>query len=151
MAQNAASAPSASVPRRPLGRTGLETSILGIGGFHLGSAGNQDEVDRIVGTAIDAGINFFDNAWEYHKGASEERLGNALRGKRDQVILMTKVCTHGRDKSVAMQMLGYKVFEWITPKLHVEQELAEKHNIAVAIVVAAVIIGISMIVAASIS
>jgi predicted aldo/keto reductase-like oxidoreductase len=58
-----------------------------------------------VGTAIDSGINFFDNAWDYHDGISEERLGSALHGKRDSVILMTKVCTHGRDKSVAMQML----------------------------------------------
>ena len=106
MAQSASSSKSsASVPRRPLGRTGLETSVLGVGGFHLGATGSQDEADRIVGTAIDAGVNFFDNAWEYHQGTSEERLGTALRGKRDGVILMTKVCTHGRDKSIAMQML----------------------------------------------
>jgi aryl-alcohol dehydrogenase-like predicted oxidoreductase len=55
--------------------------------------------------AIDAGINFFDNAWEYHDGLSEERLGKALTGKRNNVILMTKVCTHGRDKNLAMKML----------------------------------------------
>ena len=55
--------------------------------------------------ALDAGVNFFDNAWDYHDGLSEERLGIALRGRRDQAFVMTKVCTHGRGKDVAMQML----------------------------------------------
>jgi aryl-alcohol dehydrogenase-like predicted oxidoreductase len=93
------------VPKKPLGKTGVMVSALGVGGFHLGSAKDQNEVNQIVGTAIDAGVNFFDNAWEYHEGDSENRLGIALQGKRDQVILMTKVCTHGRGKDVAMQML----------------------------------------------
>src|SRR5581483_5440058 len=70
------------IPRRPLGRTGVEVSILGVGGYHLGSANDQNEARKIVDQAIEAGINFFDNAWEYHKGASEEWLGAALRGKR---------------------------------------------------------------------
>lgn len=105
MAQTGASAPSSSVPQRPLGRTGLQTSILGVGGYHLGSARSQEEANQIIGKALDAGINFFDNAWEYHNGVSEERLGIALQGKRDRVILMTKVCTHGRDKNTAIQML----------------------------------------------
>ena len=93
------------VPKKPLGKTGVMVSALGIGGFHLGSAKDQNEVNQIVGTAIDAGVNFFDNAWEYHEGDSENRLGIALQGKRDNVILMTKVCTHGRGKDVAMRML----------------------------------------------
>ena len=71
----------------------------------MGSAKDQQEADEIVSRALDAGINFFDNAWDYHNGRSEERLGNALKGKRDQAFLMTKVCTHGRGKDVAMQML----------------------------------------------
>jgi aryl-alcohol dehydrogenase-like predicted oxidoreductase len=104
-----------------LGRTGLETSILGVGGYHLGTADNQGEVDRIVGTAIDAGINFFDNAWEYYDGACEERLGAALRGKRDRVILMSKVCTHGRDKSIAMQMLEESLKRLHTDRLDIWQ------------------------------
>jgi uncharacterized protein len=54
---------------------------------------------------MDAGINFFDNAWEYHQGRSEELLGNALAGRRDQAVVMSKVCSHGRDKTVAMRML----------------------------------------------
>ncbi|MDQ6677144.1 MAG: aldo/keto reductase [Acidobacteriota bacterium] len=96
---------TAPVPRRLLGKTGLQASFLGVGGYHLGSADSDDTANRIVGEAIDAGINFFDNAWEYHDGKSETRLGNALKGKRDQVIVMTKVCTHGRKKDVAMRML----------------------------------------------
>ena len=95
---------SDQVPKRPLGKTGAQVSALGVGGYHLGSAKDQQESNEIVSRALDAGINFFDNAWDYH-GESEERLGIALKGKRDRAFVMTKVCTHGRDKSVAMQML----------------------------------------------
>jgi aryl-alcohol dehydrogenase-like predicted oxidoreductase len=96
---------SGQVPKRAMGRTGVQVSIIGIGGYHLGSARDQNEAKRIVDMALDAGINFFDNAWEYHEGASEEWMGAALKGKRDRAVLMTKVCTHGRDKTVAMRML----------------------------------------------
>jgi uncharacterized protein len=95
----------AEIPKRPLGRTGLEVSALGIGGYHLGSANSEAEATRIVNEALDAGVNFFDNAWEYHQGLSEERLGRALKGKRGRTVVMTKVCTHGRDKNVAMRQL----------------------------------------------
>lgn len=113
MAQNnpgpAAATPSPSgqpeVPGKPLGKTGLQVSALGIGGYHLGTARDQNEASEIVARALDAGVNFFDNAWEYHEGESENRLGQALKGKRDKAILMTKVCTHGRGKDVAMRML----------------------------------------------
>jgi aryl-alcohol dehydrogenase-like predicted oxidoreductase len=81
-------------------------SAMGLGGYSLADAPTLDEAKRIVAEAIDAGINFFDNAWEYHDGRSEEWLGAALEGKRDQVFLMTKVCTHGRDKNVAMEQLN---------------------------------------------
>jgi aryl-alcohol dehydrogenase-like predicted oxidoreductase len=93
------------VPQKPAGKTGLSLSALGIGGFHLGTATDQGVATEIVNQALDAGVNFFDNAWEYHEGESETRLGNALKGKRDKAILMTKVCTHGRGKEVAMRML----------------------------------------------
>ncbi len=93
------------IPKRPLGKTGLQVSAIGLGGFHLGSAADDATAQRIVDMAINAGITFFDNAWEYHDGISEERMGRALAGKRHDVVLMTKVCTHGRDKSVAMGML----------------------------------------------
>jgi aryl-alcohol dehydrogenase-like predicted oxidoreductase len=93
------------VPKKDLGKTGVKVSAMAIGGFHLGSAKDQEEVNEIVSRAIDAGVNFFDNAWEYHDGDSETRTGKALKGKRDGVIVMTKVCTHGRGKDVAMRML----------------------------------------------
>src|SRR5271170_1501818 len=73
---------SDSIPRRPLGKTGLEVSILGVGGYHLGSAETEDTAKRIVDQAIDAGVNFFDNCWDYHEGKSEEWMGSALKGKR---------------------------------------------------------------------
>src|ERR1700761_1735777 len=94
-----------SVPHRPLGRTGIQVSAIALGGYHLGSARNQQEVNEIVAQAMDAGVNFFDNAWDYHMGHSEEVVGIALKGKRDQVVVMTKVCTHGRGKDVAMRQL----------------------------------------------
>jgi aryl-alcohol dehydrogenase-like predicted oxidoreductase len=93
------------VPKKSGGKTGLVLSALGIGGFHLGTATDQTVATQIVNRALDAGVNFFDNAWEYHDGESEIRLGEALKGKRDQAIVMTKVCTHGRGKDVAMRML----------------------------------------------
>src|SRR5579884_3106361 len=95
----------AEVPKRPLGSTGLQVSVLGIGGYHLGSVDSESEATQIVNETLDAGINFFDNAWEYHQGLSEERLGRALKGKRDRAVVMTKVCTHGRGKDVAMRQL----------------------------------------------
>jgi len=97
--------PSFQVPKRPMGSTGLRVSILGMGGYHLGAALSQDIVNDMVAKALDHGINFFDNAWEYQGGAGEERLGIALKGKRDGAILATGVCTYGRNKDVAMRML----------------------------------------------
>jgi uncharacterized protein len=95
-----------AIPRRALGKTGAQVSILGIGGSHLGDVRDPSEADRIVHEAIGSGIDFFDNAWEYHDGRSEEVLGRALQGgKRRQVFLMTKVCTHGQKADVAMRML----------------------------------------------
>src|SRR5271154_5382736 len=109
------------VPRRPLGRTGLEASVLGIGGYHLGSVDTEAEAIQIVNESLDAGVNFFDNAWEYHQGLSEERLGRALKGKRDRAIVMTKVCTHGRDKRVAMRQLEESLTRLQTDHLDVWQ------------------------------
>jgi aryl-alcohol dehydrogenase-like predicted oxidoreductase len=93
------------VPKRPLGKTGAQVSAIGVGGYHLGATRDQKEATELVSRALDAGINFFDNAWDYHNGVSEERLGVALKGKRDQAFVMTKVCTHGRGKDVAMRQL----------------------------------------------
>jgi aryl-alcohol dehydrogenase-like predicted oxidoreductase len=63
------------------------------------------EAVRIVHETIDAGVNFLDNAWEYHQGESERRMGRAIQDRRDSVFLMTKVCTHGRDAKVAFRQL----------------------------------------------
>jgi len=104
-----------------MGSTGLQVSIIGMGGYHLGTAAGQQEVNEMVAKAIDHGINFFDNAWEYHKGMSEERVGAALKGKRDQTIVMTKVCTHGRKKDVAMKMLEESLIRLQTDHIDVWQ------------------------------
>jgi aryl-alcohol dehydrogenase-like predicted oxidoreductase len=93
------------IPKRPLGRTGAKVSILGIGGHHLGDLATLDDAAKLVHEAIDAGITFFDNCWEYHNGRAEAWMGRALKGRRDKVFLMTKVCTHGAGKGVAMSML----------------------------------------------
>src|SRR5271155_850523 len=94
-----------AIPMRELGRTGAKVSAIGCGGHHLGDPAEQKIARQIVDEAIDGGITFFDNCWEYHRGKSEEWLGSALKGRRDRVFLMTKVCTHGRDKALAMKML----------------------------------------------
>ena len=117
----AATTGSFECPKRAMGSTGLQCSILGMGGFHLGTAETQTEVNEMVAKALDHGINFFDNAWEYHKGLSEERVGTALKGKRDQAIVMTKVCTHGRKKEVAMRMLEESLKRLQTDHLDVWQ------------------------------
>jgi predicted aldo/keto reductase-like oxidoreductase len=109
------------VPHRPMGKTGLNVSILGVGGYHLGTVAGQPEVNDMIAKALDHGINFFDNAWEYHEGASEERLGVALKGKRDRAIVMTKVCTHGRKKDIAMRMLEESLVRLRTDHLDVWQ------------------------------
>ena len=94
-----------TIPKKPFGHTGVQVSAMGLGGYHLGSANTDQAANEIVAKAVDHGVTFFDNAWEYHDGLSEERLGRALKGKRQDVFVMTKVCTHGRDKKLAMRML----------------------------------------------
>ncbi len=98
-------ADSGQIPKRQFGKTGVEISALGLGGHHLGQAKDQKTAEQIVARAIDGGVTFFDNCWEYHRGKSEAWLGSALKGKRQQIFLMTKVCTHGRDKDLALRML----------------------------------------------
>jgi predicted aldo/keto reductase-like oxidoreductase len=90
---------------RRLGHTGVLVSALGVGGHHLGDFPSVDEAVRLVHEAIDAGVTFFDNCWEYYNGKTENILGRALKGRRDKVFLMTKVCTHGRSGRLALQML----------------------------------------------
>ena len=93
------------IPRRPLGRTGATVSALALGGYHLGLVKTEREAGAIVHEAIDNGLDFLDNAWEYHDGLSEERMGKAVRDRRQRVFLMSKLCTHGRDRKAAMRQL----------------------------------------------
>ncbi len=93
------------IPRRKLGSTGVEVSALGVGGHHLGDLKTVEEAVGLVHEAVDAGITFFDNCWEYWNGRAEDWLGRGLKGRRDKVFLMTKVCTHGRGADLAMKML----------------------------------------------
>lgn len=80
------------IPYRILGHTGERVSVVGLGGFHIIKKNSEDESIRIVRTAIDNGINFLDNCWDYNNGLSEIRMGKALRdGYRQKAFLMTKV------------------------------------------------------------
>ncbi len=114
-------ADSDPIPQRPLGKTGLKVSVLGLGGHHLGEVKTVDEAIRLVHEAVDAGITFYDNCWEYWNGRAEEWLGRGLKGRRDKVVLMTKVCTHGRGADLAMQMLEQSLRRLQTDHLDVWQ------------------------------
>src|SRR6185503_3531574 len=96
---------NSAMPTRVLGRTGIEVSLVGLGGWHLGFNYIDDELcTRIVRTAIDSGINFMDNCWDYNDGASEKRMGQALKdGYRERVFLMTKI--DGRTRKDAAEQL----------------------------------------------
>ncbi len=110
------------IPQRPLGKTGLTVSAIGLGGHHLGDADSVNEAMNIVHEAVDTGITFYDNCWEYHNGRSENWLGRALTGgRRDKVVLMSKVCTHGRGRQLAMKMLEESLRRLQTDHLDVWQ------------------------------
>jgi predicted aldo/keto reductase-like oxidoreductase len=94
-----------AIPLRKFGRHEIKISALGFGGHHLGDAPDEGTAVRLVRQAVDGGITFFDNCWEYHLGKSEDWMGAGLEGVRNRVFLMTKVCTHGRDKALALRML----------------------------------------------
>jgi predicted aldo/keto reductase-like oxidoreductase len=92
------------MPTRPFGSAGERVPIVGLGGYHIGLPDEQEAI-RIMHEAIDEGMTFFDNAWDYHDGKSEEFMGKALAtgGRREKVFLMTKVCA--RDDAGARQHL----------------------------------------------
>lgn len=97
-------AASGDVPYRTLGATGEKVSAIGLGGWHIGSQRDESESIRIIRTAVDRGINFLDNCWDYHNGGSEVRMGKALRdGYRRRVFLMTKI--DGRTKDSAARQI----------------------------------------------
>ena len=95
---------SGGFSRRPLGKTGEQVSILGIGGWHIAKGAKEtDEATaiRMMHEAIDNGLTFFDNAWDYHNGHAEELMGKAVKDRRDKVFLMTKNCERDYQGSLA--------------------------------------------------
>jgi uncharacterized protein len=97
---------ASEVPQRTLGRTGEKVSLVGIGGYHLGKPDlDEQQATRIIRTALDQGINFLDNCWDYNDGESERRMGKALRdGYRQKAFLMTKI--DGRNKVTAASQIN---------------------------------------------
>jgi aryl-alcohol dehydrogenase-like predicted oxidoreductase len=99
-----ASPSSSDMPIRTLGRTGEKVSAIGLGGYHIGIPKDPAEGIRIVRSAVDRGITFMDNCWDYHDGESERRMGQALRdGYRKRVFLMTKF--DGRTKQATSRQI----------------------------------------------
>jgi predicted aldo/keto reductase-like oxidoreductase len=92
------------IPMRTLGRSGEKVSMVGLGGYHIGMQSDEQESIRIIRTALDAGINFLDNCWDYNGGQSEIRMGKALRdGYRQKAFLMTKI--DGRTRKAAAEQI----------------------------------------------
>jgi predicted aldo/keto reductase-like oxidoreductase len=109
-----------AVPTRKLGRTGEKVSIVGLGGYHIGKQQDEQESIRIIRTALDNGINFLDNCWDYNDGQSEVRMGKALRdGYRQKAFLMTKI--DGRTKKAATQQLDESLHRLQTDHLDLLQ------------------------------
>ena len=97
--------PQSAVPYRLLGRTGVRVSALGLGGSHIGNPTlSRTEAVRVIHAALDGGLTFMDNSWDYHQGESEKRLGKALKGGyRSKAFVMTKV--DGRTRREASRQL----------------------------------------------
>jgi aryl-alcohol dehydrogenase-like predicted oxidoreductase len=95
---------AAQMPYRRLGRTGEGASLIGLGGYHIGIQKEEEESIRLIRTAIDQGVNFLDNSWDYNEGISEIRMGKALKdGYRKKAFLMTKI--DGQDRKTAAAQL----------------------------------------------
>ncbi|HST13065.1 MAG TPA: aldo/keto reductase [Terriglobales bacterium] len=102
--KNRSRAETSAVSTRSLGRSGEKVSMVGLGGYHLGMQKDEQESIGIIRSALDAGINFLDNCWDYNDGQSEVRMGKALRdGYRRKAFLMTKI--DGRTKKAAANQL----------------------------------------------
>lgn len=120
-----ASESALAIPMRILGRTGERVSAIGLGGFHLGKPElPEGEAIRIIRTAIDAGVNFLDNSWDYNGGASELRMGKALQDSyRERVFLMTKI--DGQTSTAAAAQIAESV-----RRLHTEViDLLQFHEV----------------------
>lgn len=94
---------------RTLGRTGERVSAIGMGGFHIGQPKlTDDDSIKLIRAAIDGGINFMDNSWDYNKGQSEVRMGKALKdGYRQKVFLMTKLDGRTKEEAASKSMSRY--------------------------------------------
>jgi aryl-alcohol dehydrogenase-like predicted oxidoreductase len=104
LGERLAQAADAPIPTRTLGRSGEKVSIVGLGGYHIGTQSDEQESIRIIRTALDGGINFLDNCWDYNGGQSEIRMGKALRdGYRQKAFLMSKI--DGQTKKAAAQQI----------------------------------------------
>jgi aryl-alcohol dehydrogenase-like predicted oxidoreductase len=115
---------SADMPRRALGSTGESVSLVGLGGFHLAERIDERLALRLVRTALDRGVTFLDNCWDYNDGASEERMGRALRdGYRDRTFLMTKI--DGRTKKEAARQLDESLRRLQTDRI----DLVQHHEV----------------------
>jgi predicted aldo/keto reductase-like oxidoreductase len=109
---------------RQLGRTGAEVSVIGLGGHHVGRPEDEDAAVRLVRSAIDRGITFMDNSWDYHDGASERRMGKALRdGYRAKVFLMTKI--DGRTRAAAASQIDESLQRLATDRI----DLLQHHEV----------------------
>lgn len=98
--QEESSTSTGEIPTRPLGKTGVKVSIVGLGGYHIGTLQEESAAIELIRAAIDRGITFMDNCWDYHNGKSEEWMGNALKdGYRDKVFLMTKIDGQTRESA----------------------------------------------------
>jgi aryl-alcohol dehydrogenase-like predicted oxidoreductase len=116
---------SHGIPYRMLGKTGAKVSLLGIGGAHLSFGPSEAEAIEIVRTAMDSGVNFLDNSWDYSGGQTEIRMGKALRdGYRDRAFLMTKI--DGRSAKVAAAQLDQSLQRLQTDRL----DLIQVHDIS---------------------
>ncbi len=120
--------PTGSIPLKRFGKTDVQISAMGMGGHHLGSAKDEKQAVEMVHRAHDGGVTFYDNCWEYNRGKSEVWLGKGLKGRRDKAFLMTKVCTHGRDAALAMQMLEQSLRRLQTDHLDLWQIHAVTYN-----------------------
>jgi aryl-alcohol dehydrogenase-like predicted oxidoreductase len=111
---------SGEIPQRPFGKTGINVSAIGLGGSHVGNPKDENDGIRIVRTAIDNGITFMDNCWDYHDGKSEVVMGKALRdGYRQKVFLMTKF--DGRTKAATAQQIDESLQRLQTDRLDLIQ------------------------------
>jgi hypothetical protein len=108
------------MPQRALGRTGEKVSAIGLGGYHLGKQADEADSIMIIRTAIDRGITFMDNCWDYNDGVSEIRMGKALRdGYRQKVFLMTKI--DGRTKEAAARQIDESLKRLQTDRIDLMQ------------------------------